>query len=368
MGYWEHDGSYNYADNASPTLLAAGFREQVVSGSGTITVTLWPIVADTKFTAAGQSTAEPTVTNGQPGTVELLPVGWNVTWLVSTRTKSEAPYTLLDTPPNGFARLIQAQQVVHGSESTDLLLKSKSAIVRGAGLEDFTATDELTLSGNTLTLDIEGYTKGFGRIKKEGSVNFRLEYVPFHLTVQDEENPWTGFDNDSYFNLAGENLPVWIIRNGINDSAQNADTDFAKFNKEADYNGNGAVSFKGAVSQNAALEITAGEFKGPSNSNTPEIKFTTGSGYTGNAEVWYAVVTANAPAPDYPDYYAYSSTKLGSVGPGTTPQLQIKLPGSGVGTDGYDVYVVLFKDGELSAPLKIKTKEGDIKIEIPWGS
>jgi hypothetical protein len=51
MGHWEHDGNYHYydtlADFRPPTLLAAGLKEQLVTGSGKITVVMWPIVVDT---------------------------------------------------------------------------------------------------------------------------------------------------------------------------------------------------------------------------------------------------------------------------------------------------------------------------------
>jgi hypothetical protein len=71
MGLWDRDYEveaeaqddlYKYTDNP-PTLLAAGLKEQTVTGSGKVTVTMWPIVVDTVFTSGAQ-TAGPVVIAG----------------------------------------------------------------------------------------------------------------------------------------------------------------------------------------------------------------------------------------------------------------------------------------------------------------
>jgi hypothetical protein len=55
MGYWDRDDkngeTYLYDPNSPPTLLAAGLQEQVIKGSTTVRVTMWPIVVDTEFTS-----------------------------------------------------------------------------------------------------------------------------------------------------------------------------------------------------------------------------------------------------------------------------------------------------------------------------
>jgi hypothetical protein len=81
MGHWEYDGSYNYYDEEPdfrpPTLLAAGLKELEVSGSGKITVVMWPIVIDTLFSSPGPDVpdAAPVINAGKPEAVNLFPLG-----------------------------------------------------------------------------------------------------------------------------------------------------------------------------------------------------------------------------------------------------------------------------------------------------
>jgi hypothetical protein len=85
----------------------------------------------------------------------------------------------------------------------------------------------------------------------EGYANFNLEYAPFSLN----DAVWNGFDNLTALNLK-IGKPVWIIRNGANDVAQDPDTTTfgsigadGKVAEKPDWNGttkngNGAVTFK----------------------------------------------------------------------------------------------------------------------------
>jgi hypothetical protein len=95
------------------------------------------------------------------------------------------------------------------------------------GFTDGKAGRELTLDVNT-----SGYTAG-----TTGSVNFNLEYVPFSLSE------WTGPSSGVFATTSG-GKPAWIIRNGVNDEAQNSDTNFATNSVwDGAANGNGAVAF-----------------------------------------------------------------------------------------------------------------------------
>jgi hypothetical protein len=145
------------------------------------------------------------------------------------------------------------------------------------------------------------------------------------------------------FGLNGTNVPVWIIRNGVNDLAQDVNTDFEKLGKSdmpEGTNGNGAVSFAIAADspanpedpQDGDLVIKDGTFVGPSNSSTPKIGFTT-AGYDGTAGVYYAVVAAGADAPAYSAY----TNSLGLLEAGDYEK-QITLLGTA--DNDYDVYVI----------------------------
>jgi hypothetical protein len=167
--------------------------------------------------------------------------------------------------------------------------------------------------------------------------------------------------------LSGEagKLPVWIIRNGVNDAAQNSNTDFNMLGKQghSTVNGNGAVSFTIAEEHRRDDEepiIKDGKFAGPAHSNTPAIKFTT-EGYTGNAEVYYAVANENGAEPGFAEYQPLNPP---SVPVGIDHEGTVTLPGPA--SNGYDIYVRLFKDGIVSPWIKIKTK-GNQNVDWEWG-
>jgi hypothetical protein len=119
------------------------------------------MVIDTLFTASADNsrTAAPVINAGKPGTVNLLPSGWGVSWTVKKGASG-----------NGFDELVKAHKILNDAAGGGLLVKSKSAIVRGGSLND--AAPVPALSGNVISLPIgTAYTSGFGRIAKGGSVN-----------------------------------------------------------------------------------------------------------------------------------------------------------------------------------------------------
>jgi hypothetical protein len=127
-------------------------------------------------------------------------------------------------------------------------------------------------------------------------------------------------------------------------------------------NGNGAVRYGIAADSPAPgkLVIKDGAFVGPSSSPEPQIKFTA-EGYEGTAEAWYAVVpgeTGSAPAPS-----AYTAS-LGAFPAGENHQATVTLP---EGDGNFDIYVVLFKDGKVSGPIKINTGAGGEEVDWIWG-
>jgi hypothetical protein len=362
MGHWERDyekektegeGEYQYTPGP-PTLLAAGLKDQLITGSGKVTVTMWPLVIDTAFSSGGLP-AGPVVTSGKPGKAVLHPADWDVTWTVTRGAGG-----------NGFADLIRAQKLTPGNAASEtLLVKSGKTLVReGSGPDaEETWDNPAVLSGvlgNVVTRSLGAYTAGFDKIGREGSVNFNLEYAPFNLTGAEA---WSMVE-DTVFDLQ-EGGPVWIIRNGVNDDAQDGNTDFGVFHKIGDAgmgaaNGNGAVRYGIAPKtpgEGSALEVRDGVFLGPSASITPEISFTT-AGYTGEGEVYYAVVAAGEEAPDYSDYGLLVRAPQGP----RSETVRVAEAGG-----DYDIYVIVYKDGEVSGPEIINTKEGDEDVDWIWG-
>lgn len=239
MGHWEHDGDYNYIEDHPPTLLAVGLKEERVIENKKVTVTIWPITVDTKFTSvdsgvpAGMRKKEPVIKDGKPGPVELHKGNWTVNWTINRGNPESAA--------NGFTDLILAQQIL-GYDSDKLLLKSKKTILRGEGLEDLEEIIYEPETGNVITLDMGTYTSKSDRKEKTGSAAFSLEYIPFNLRGSEDANPWKAFNDKSVFDLTGAREPVWIIRNGINDLPQDSLTNFNTLG-DGTSNGNGAISF-----------------------------------------------------------------------------------------------------------------------------
>jgi hypothetical protein len=95
---------------------------------------------------------------------------------------------------------------------------------------------------------------------------------------------------------------------------------------------------------------------------TPEITFTTG-GYDDaeEAEVYYAVVS-NGQAPAFSKYTLLNPP----VRPGEDHKKQISLTDVQVGED-CDIYVIIYKDGEMSEPEIINTAAGGEGIDWEWG-
>jgi hypothetical protein len=224
MGHWERDygaetpnGDYRYVADRLPTLLAVGrTMAHITTADNTITITLYPLVVDTKFTTIDNARTVKTVKNGKG----VLTQGtWKLVWEITRGTSGT----------NGFTDLFVAQK-------TSPLFKDTFAQVGGSR-----QTTGITLIGNTFTLDAGFLAKG-----AKGYANFNLSYVPFSLNTADQ---WNGF---SCLNKK-DGFPEWIIRNGVNDLAQDADTDFTTAVKwDGTKNGNGAVGFT-VVAPNGGL-------------------------------------------------------------------------------------------------------------------
>jgi hypothetical protein len=361
MGHWDRDYAggtdecYKYLENRVPTLLAAGLQSQKITGSGTVTINMYPLLMDMECMSE-KGIFEPSVNAGNPGVISLFPVDWDVIWTIKRGSGGD-----------GLADLIRAQKVLYPASDTLLLKNAPKTLVRrntGPGTEEI-IEEEATLCGNTITQSLGTYTSGFGKIGTDCSVNFKMEYTPFNLTGTGGNNPWTAFNEKSIFDLRGNNRPVWIIRNGINDRNQNSLTTFATGVKwNGIINGNGAVCFKMAAqtpAEGSTLLIKDGAFKGPSTSDKPDIAFTT-EGYGGVAKAYYAVVASGGNVPDVQNYTLLDE----NIPAGKDHKRAIQLSANQVGAD-CNVYVILFKEGDVSDPLIINTATGSGSIDWTWG-
>jgi hypothetical protein len=342
QGHWERNygaewqGNYAYT-NDPPTLLAVGYSTIDFKIGATLQISVWPLYVNTTFTTAGGSTAEPPVANGKPGVTSLAPAAWNVNWSVVRGSSGTS---------DGFGDLVEAQKVVN-SQWTSLIAQSLKAVVRADGYTETAPTP--TLSGFTITLPLNGNYTGLSSMGKGGSANFALSIAPFNLTTG-----WARHNADSVFDLTS-GPPVWIIRNGLNGLAQNDYTDFTNFGNMpiGAANGNGAVRFAVATPQvNSGLVVSNGSYKDKA------LTFTA-SGFTGTAQAWYAAVGIQDPPAPAPAYAAY--TPLGDVVAGANAK-EVALSGF---TQGCDVYVVLLKDGWMSAPQKISLS-ASLLVEVTY--
>jgi hypothetical protein len=337
MGHWERDygaeeegGEYVYPQDGVPTLLAAGYVSKEIKGAEKVEIEMRPLVVDTVFKAPGDEVSEvhPEVGEG----VELAAVGWEVQWTLGGE---------------GFGMLLAAEGA--GGSVTALGGRGQALIVDGEGVEDPAGT----LAGNIFTADLGSYTKGLSKTGDSRAVNFNVEYIPFNVG---EGEAWDSYRGDGLISNMREGGPVWVIRNGVNDLAQDGDTDFSQVGQIPEgsavrRNGNGAVQFTvAAVSVNKTLKITDGVFENPGTTRpNAYIGFTT-SGYTGKADVYYAVVNHDGSAPELAGY-----SYLDSLGPEVHSGKEISLEVGGTVYPNADVYVLLMKNGNISDPIFIQT-------------
>jgi hypothetical protein len=343
MGHWERDNDgtpYQYK-NDLPTLLAAGFTSySILPGSNTVTITMYPLVVETKFTSAASSAVE----NQAAGVFPLIPGTWTMEWNVTNGAGGINP----------FDKLVEAQKKITGQASNNtLLLKSQSAV----GSSSLTGGN---LAGHIFTQPIGTYK--LPQTGTTGNANFKLEYVPFGVLNS------VSWPSNSVLNKIN-GVPVWIIRNGVNDTVQNSSTDFSTPNDWAagSKNGNGAARWtiappKGPGADGVTLAVTGGASTWTAGEN-PKIGFTLG-GDTGNAEVYYEVVAKDGGVPS--NYSGYTFLNNYNM-PGVYPMAQeITLDPSQTGA-AYDVWVIIYKDGRVSNPYKITIEQGStVIIETDW--
>jgi hypothetical protein len=352
MGHWERDyakeaagsdGTFEYLEDKPPTLLAAGLMEgqevyEVTAEHNTgqtITITMWPMVVDTKFTTTGK-TVEAQVNSGVPKVAVLDGKAWTAQWTLKQIAVD---------------MLIAAQQLIDDGQNGLQFRTEPEGWIRkknGGGSEADPVEMGITVSGNVVTGNLPSVADLETLEDHAGSVYFRLEYVPFNL--KDGGNWKTSGENyiKSVFNLNDKApFPVWIIRNGINDETQNENTDFTNFHrvnsksKNPNANGNGAVRYETPMVQVTPdiLSITEGEFQGPWNDPKPGITYTASQA----GAVYYAVVKyGEEELPQYSDYIRLTQKAVAGSNSGN-----ITVPNE---NGDYTVYLILYKEGNVSEP------------------
>jgi hypothetical protein len=409
LGFWERKyadeaqgGGYKYDEGKLPTLLAAGFvgNRQIGSNEKNIEITMCPLVVDTKFvpgSGSGLQEVQPRV--GEESL--LVPAAWEINWEIQKGKYGKS----------GFEFLLAARETINagaGDPGFKYLKRVLNGVPEDAALNSVVG-DLISLSLGTLAED------------DTGSVNFNLGYVPFGLTGG---GYWEAFkERKSPFDLASGG-PVWVIRNGVNDEAQDGSTSFSAAWNGTTVNGNGALAYRvldpdldedgDGVSNKKELEAgtdpgnadTDGDgfsdgmetdngfdplddedYPGDDNSKSDDLKitgltienrmderldivFTTG-GYAGTetANGYYGVVKAGpaALAPELKDYKNKSPDYFKDMAPGLQSKKRVILPGNyDEPNDGYDVYVVIMKGGKVSAPVKINSKDAKPGMAIIW--
>jgi hypothetical protein len=290
---------------------------------------MYPLAVDTLFTT-GSTYIEPRMTGGRPETLYLSPEVWDVYWAVQRSAAGT----------NGFEKALVPAQMVTYPTFDNLLVKDNRFILNSAEAVSLGAGE--TPNMIIYTIPPEETQNG-----KSGSVNFNLEYMPFNLG---DKSFWSGF-HSNYFNLT-QGAPVWIIRNGVNDLAQDGNTNFSDFGTIAGANANGGIQYVIGMdpdfpeAQALSLSVDDGQFVANADTTTPTIRFDTHwSPATGKANVWYAVVKAGSQtAPETNEYIG-----LAKVSVVNDHQETIEVDPSLVAL-GYDVYVVITKDGYRSLP------------------
>jgi hypothetical protein len=329
---------YSYTTDP-PTLLAAGFLgDREISGAGKVAITMKPLVADTVF-AYGGHRAQAIIPDPKTGKGIQLPAGVeaNLVWTLGG---------------GGIGALLDAQDKAS-------LQSGGSGVGIDSGWGGLTLADQKTfiwLNGDidpaeaTAILGGEGHNQiilDLGALAAEnyGSANFNLTYVPFGFGAMDD------------FAAKDPAAALWIIRNGVNDLAQNGKTVFpntastvSPWNGDTGNdpaNGNGAVAFTFVPEEISHVDLTKA-LPAPVTGAKPLPEITEGR-YIGNV-AWTDTATGKTP-----EYF-----KGETVYAGTLTALAANS-GIEISTDGFTVthsgssQIVYAPDGKWVGVVFLKT-------------
>jgi hypothetical protein len=211
--------------NDKPTLLASSYsKERLSVGNTRITFKMTPAVVDAAF-------VEDSITQEarQPGRL-VKTVGldagkaYRLRYIIGSADEgvvSNASDTLKKAKGNGLTPLLNAEGGTTSGMGfwDDLTLLSNKAFFKptsGAQVELQDISNIRTPSGsgnNTTTGEAEYPIANVGSAGTTGNVYFNMEYVPFGKLGT------PAWANSTEFHTSLSSAPVWVIRNGLNDTS-----------------------------------------------------------------------------------------------------------------------------------------------------
>jgi hypothetical protein len=372
--------------------LASGFEAAEVKEGGKVTITMWPIVTYADFTLDPKGSDPVKFESGVKP--ELAPgVDWKLDWKITKKAGTE----------NGLEPLIAAQNALSGISESTLRVAGKKNVVDGVDAPIEGTTTDFSFSLNP------GPANEVYHIDRPHWVNFNLEYVPFNLTSFKVWSSVSTYIKTSFFDFS-DGAPVWVIRNGLNDQAQDENTTFAPNGLGKGKNGNGAVlasvkAFGGWDGDNNGdgvpdhgepdadgvselpdwagdtdLLLFAGAYHGPEDDKA-FITFQT-QGYTGSVKIFYAVVEKGTYKGTFVPYgeFTNSLTNLDNTGvfaAGGPHGSLVSIPDAAYPyTNGderiWEVWLVFSSGGNVSNRIAIEISENNITqsgivIAPEWG-
>jgi hypothetical protein len=243
------------------------------------------------------------------------------------------------------------------------------------------------------------FTDGIGKIGTVGYVNLNVPYTPFGLTKTDD---WKKDSKNlsKYFGF-NDNVPKWVIRNGVNNEAQNARTNYGSTempsgSNDTGVNWNGAVGFTVEAVQSKpsgggtnwedpnfpktefpnytpfTLTLSPGGWSSKPVTGSAVVLFDTGGDYDGLANWYYVVKESTDPDPLLSEFTTKGTHKAVKGQDANGNDIETPVVVSGIAKDTefrawieipnyssskeYAVWVILEKDWTTSQPICIEEK------------
>jgi hypothetical protein len=189
--------------------------------------------------------------DGVPKPANVVKDGqWALVWrLISAEINTQTNKYIEGYTRDGLKSLLDAQNALLPAGSSSLTIVKQTTTIKKTGESPVTLSSSPPYT--TITSIITPLNEGnnippafTSAIGNSGSVSFQLEYEPFIGSDGNSASGWTQTSIKS--TVAAMTFPPrWIIRNGVNDNAPTAETNFKEFGKTTGtYNGNGAVAFE----------------------------------------------------------------------------------------------------------------------------
>jgi hypothetical protein len=245
--------------DAPPTLLASGYAMKTLeAGVNALEMPLVPIVVGAAFThyANPQDVRQPGRLARTVGLDANAVYALVCTLGSATRYAGGRPGDALrEVTGDGAAPLREADKAAcHGRD--DWMPPDGLHLVANYARYSFNPAGQASdvpdwyeKNGGHGTNGVATYTVEAGQASDvAGSVYFNMVYAPFGLKAL---NNWK---DRGKFSHPVADVPLWIIRNGLNDAPQNADTNFGVYDGTASYNANGALSVGVAAAGGVAAQ------------------------------------------------------------------------------------------------------------------